>query len=194
MKTSYCSEKITRFKSGSEPDQAQLPSAEGIKNYVSQSSSSFGRLVQGTFELRTHEEAERLSAMLALNTVIPERASVGFWELLSNAIEHGNLAIDMDLKTELLLQGKFEQEIALRHNLAEYRDRYATVEFSAAPKRVFLKVTDQGDGFDYKKILNQEVTHDRPNGRGIMLAQQFGFDQLEYQGKGNVVEGSIFID
>jgi anti-sigma regulatory factor (Ser/Thr protein kinase) len=194
MKTSYCSEKVARFNSENEPDQTKLPSAEGIKNYVSQSSSSFGRLVQGTFELRTHEEAERLSAMLALNTVIPERASVGFWELLSNAIEHGNLAIDMDLKTELLLQGTFEGEIALRHNLAEYRDRYVTVEFSAQPKKVFLKVMDQGEGFDYEKILTQEITHDRPNGRGIMLAQQFGFDQLEYLGKGNVVEGSIFID
>lgn len=194
MNTSYCSEKVARFKSENETDHAQLPNAEGIKNYVSKSSSSFGRLVQGTFELRTHEEAERLSAMLALNTAIPERASVGFWELLANAIEHGNLEIDMDMKTELILQGKFEEEIALRQKLAEYRERFATVEFSAEPKRVFLKVTDQGEGFDYNKILSLDVTHDRPNGRGIMLAQQFGFDKLEYLGKGNVVEGSIFID
>ncbi|MBO6507670.1 MAG: ATP-binding protein, partial [Roseibium sp.] len=116
---------------------------------------------------------------------------VGFWELLSNAIEHGNLDIDMDLKTELLLQGKFEEEIALRQGQEKYRERFATVEFSAQAKEVFLRVTDQGEGFDYDKILNQEVTHDRPNGRGIKLAQQFGFDRLEYLGKGNVVEGCI---
>lgn len=191
MNSFVCSEEPIVEEGEMEPKQAPLPNAEGIKSFVAQSSSSFGRLVQGTFEFQTHAEAERLSAMLALNSTSPERASVGFWELLSNAIEHGNLGIDLDLKTRLLNEGKFEEEVARRHALPEYRNRTVTAEFRSEPDRTLLKVSDEGEGFDFEDILNREMTLDRPNGRGIKLAQQFGFDRLEYLGKGNVVEGCI---
>ncbi|WP_415715672.1 ATP-binding protein [Roseibium sp.] len=191
MNSSVCSEEPIVEEEEMEPKQAPLPNAEGIKSFVAQSSSSFGRLVQGTFEFQTHAEAERLSAMLALNSTSPERASVGFWELLSNAIEHGNLGIDLDLKTRLLNEGKFEEEVARRHALPEYRNRTVTAEFRSEPDRTLLKVSDEGEGFDFEDILNREMSLDRPNGRGIKLAQQFGFDRLEYLGKGNVVEGCI---
>jgi anti-sigma regulatory factor (Ser/Thr protein kinase) len=174
-------------------ESARLPDAEGIKKYVSRSSSSFGRLLRGTFELSTHGEAERLSAMLGLNTVCPEKASMGFWELLSNAIEHGNLEISMDLKSELLLSDQFESEVAGRQEREPYRNRRVTADFSVEPEVILLRVTDQGPGFNFRQYLNNEVAYDRPNGRGLFLARNYSFDTLEFFGKGNIVEGKIFL-
>ncbi|WP_428645118.1 ATP-binding protein [Roseibium sp.] len=171
----------------------RFPDPEGIREYIAQSSSSFGCLLQGAFQFTTHEEAERLSALLALNTPDPERAAMGIWELLSNAIEHGNLEIDMELKADLLMQDAFQDEIRRRHTQSPYRDRFAIAEFSRGPDRVTLKVTDQGKGFDFETYLSADFPVDGPNGRGIKIAQQFCFDTLRYEEPGNVVEGTILV-
>jgi len=169
-------------------DTPTLPSADQIKHYVKQNASAFGRLTKGRFEFTNHTQAEHLSAMLALNTPFPEKASMGIWELLSNAVEHGNLGIDMDLKGQLLTDGKLLEEVERRHTVKPYSDRVAIADFETFPDRIVLKVTDQGDGFDFERALEGELPLDRPNGRGIKLASMVSFDELNYSGNGNHVE------
>lgn len=53
-------------------------------------------------------------------------------------------------------------------------------------------MTDEGNGFDWNKYL--EMSPDRAfdmHGRGIAMARMLSFDDLQYQGKGNVVVGKV---
>lgn len=179
---------------GEAPQDPSLPSADEIKHYVMQNASAFGRLKEGTFEFTTHAQAEHLSAMLALNTPFPEKASMGIWELLSNAIEHGNLGIDMELKAELLTKGKMLEEVESRHAQKPYADRVATAEFKVMKDRIVLRVTDEGEGFDFVSILEGEMPMDLPNGRGIKMANQVCFDEMQFSGTGNQVEAVFHLD
>jgi anti-sigma regulatory factor (Ser/Thr protein kinase) len=164
---------------------------EAIRDYIASHKSGIGRLVFGLFEIRTLEEAEKLSTMLANNYPVPERVSTGVWELISNAIEHGNLEIDCDEKARLLRDGDFAEEVTRRLALPRYAGRVASVEFRRTRTMIRLRVTDEGPGFDFRKYLQATPLADGPNGRGILIASKFSFDKVVYHGKGNVVDGVI---
>ncbi|WP_170122218.1 ATP-binding protein [Breoghania corrubedonensis] len=153
--------------------------------------SEFGLLLSGVFEIRSLEEAEKLSNLLASNTPEPEKVRIGIWELLSNAIEHGNLGISFEEKTRLLETGRFHEEVTRRLRLKRYRDRVARVVFSAGPNSARLQVSDEGPGFDFRKFLKRELQLERPNGRGIRLVCRMCFDELSYIGAGNTVEATV---
>src|SRR5208283_674680 len=139
-------------------------------------------------EFRTLEEAERIAGMLAINYSSPEKVAVGIWELLSNAVEHGNLEISYDGKTKLLQSGEFLPEVQRRLLLRPYGGRVARVEFERSRERIRLRVSDEGPGFDFEHFLNADLPADRPNGRGISIARKMCLGRLTYQGRGNVVE------
>lgn len=164
---------------------------DSIQQYVSENKSAVGRMVTGEFEISTLSEAEKLSTMLANNTPCPDKASIGFWELISNAIEHGNLEIDMDKKTELLLAGQLEVEVLRRLKVEPYCHRLARVDFRRHSNAIHLRVVDEGPGFDFKAVLASDFEHSRPNGRGIHVAQSLCFDTISYLGNGNTVEAVI---
>jgi two-component sensor histidine kinase len=174
------------------PPMGDKPSPiESIQQYVSKNKPVIGRLVSGEFEITTLNEAEKLSTMLAANTPCPEKASLGIWELLSNAVEHGNLEIDQQTKAKLVMSGKIEDEIQRRLQLEVYRNRVVRVFFKCSGSQVRLKVQDEGKGFDFEKVLNSDMPLDQPNGRGIHVARNLCFDTIEYQGCGNEVVATI---
>jgi two-component system cell cycle response regulator len=164
---------------------------EAIRDYIASHKSGIGRLVVGLFEIRTLEEAEKLSTMLANNYPVPERVSTGIWELISNAIEHGNLEIDCAEKAQLLHSGYFAEELTRRLALPRYAARVASVEFRRTKTMIRIRVSDQGPGFDFKKYLGATTLSDGPNGRGILIASKFSFDKVIYRGKGNIVDALI---
>jgi anti-sigma regulatory factor (Ser/Thr protein kinase) len=164
---------------------------EAIREFIAQNKSGIGRLMFGVFEIRTLEEAEKLSTMLANNYPVPERVSTGLWELISNAIEHGNLGIDYAEKAALLENGDFAGEVARRLVLPKYFERVATVSFRRSKKAIRIRVRDQGVGFDHAKYMSATTFSDGPNGRGILIASKFSFDRVEYRGRGNVVDAII---
>jgi len=146
---------------------------------------------QDTFVIRTMQDAEELTKRLAAQYPEPDAVSTGIWELLANAIEHGNLAIRHDEKTELLLANELDSEIELRLSLPVFRDRRVQVEFEKSDSQIKLKIADEGEGFDFQTYLDGEARLDAPNGRGIAIAQKLSFDGLTYRGKGNVVEAVV---
>jgi hypothetical protein len=146
-----------------------------------------GRLITAVFEIRTLQEAERLSKLLATYYPVPGRAAAGIWELLSNAVEHGNLEISFEEKTTLLQNGTFAEEVNRRLRLKQYSTRAVRVEFSRIAEFIELTITDEGHGFDFSQYLNANLSTARPNGRGIIIASQICFDSLVYQGSGNRV-------
>jgi anti-sigma regulatory factor (Ser/Thr protein kinase)/CheY-like chemotaxis protein len=171
-----------------------LATSKAIQDYVASHKSAVGRMLSAVFEIRTMDEAQKLSTMLATNCPAPEKVAIGIWELLSNAIEHGNLEIDYDEKAKLLESGRFEGELARRLGQAPYADRVARVEFKRAAKSIRLRVTDEGPGFDFRRFVEADLPMDRPNGRGIGIARTLCFDRVTYRGPGNVVEVVMAID
>ncbi|TGK01111.1 PAS domain S-box protein [Leptospira semungkisensis] len=111
-------------------------------------------------------------------------------EVLINAIEHGNLGISFDEKTESMKTGNYMEFIQKRQREAFYGARSMTVAYSLNAKRIGFEIEDQGDGFDFKKVLNldgdklneESYTH----GRGIMMTRKV-FDVVKFNDKGNKV-------
>lgn len=162
-----------------------------IRRFILDNKSAVGRMVKATFHIKTLEEAENLSTILALESPRPERVAAGIWELLSNAIEHGSLAIPFEEKTTLLLAGRFREEVEARLAIPPYCDRLVEVTFERTATSIRYRICDEGEGFDFQKFLNADIEHDLPNGRGISIALRFGFDSVVYIGKGNCVEATV---
>jgi two-component system cell cycle response regulator len=150
--------------------------------------SAIGLIRSGTFELRTPEEADRLTTMLSLACPEPTTVALGFLELILNAIEHGNLNIGYDLKTQELENGTWPEKIKQRLESDKYKDRVVTVKFACQKDEVSLEVIDQGDGFDWQKYASTPTLDPYAlHGRGILYATSIDAATLTYKGNGNHV-------
>jgi DNA-binding response OmpR family regulator len=140
------------------------------------------------FEIRTFSDVDRITPYLAQMFPTPECAAIGISELLVNAIEHGNLEIGYQKKSELLDTNTWSSEVARRQADPRYNQRKVTIHLRQLPDRTELTISDEGSGFDWKKY--EEISKDRIfdlHGRGIPLARNLCFDQCQYHDKGNSV-------
>jgi PAS domain S-box-containing protein len=111
-------------------------------------------------------------------------------ELLVNSVEHGNLGITFEEKTESLANDEYFQVLIDRQKDPKNIAKKISIEYSLHSDRVEFRITDAGDGFDHVKMLNRSkndislvpVGH----GRGIMMAREF-FDKIQFNEKGNSV-------
>jgi anti-sigma regulatory factor (Ser/Thr protein kinase) len=164
---------------------------KAIRDFLSTRKSGLGRMVSSHFEIRTLEEAEKLSTMLATHCPMPEKVSTGIWELISNAVEHGNLEIDCREKAELIGKGLYAEELVKRLSSPKFAGRVVSVRFNRAKTRIRIRISDEGPGFDYSKYTQNGEMSEGPNGRGILIAREFSFDRIVYHGRGNVVDAII---
>ncbi|WP_237262156.1 ATP-binding protein [Thiomicrorhabdus immobilis] len=145
-------------------------------------------LQEATFQLRTIQEAQALSSVLAYMTNDQKRIGVGLFELMLNAIEHGNLGIGYELKTQLINKSELQKEIQHRHDLPENQHKKVVVRVKRTAKYFEVIISDEGNGFDYENYLDyseNRATHS--HGRGIMIANRLSFDSLEYRDSGSTV-------
>ncbi len=146
------------------------------------------------FSCRTLDEASYIASFLSNLFPEPERVILGISELLINAIEHGNLEISYNDKSELNHQGIWRDEVVHRLTLDKYQDRTVQVNCTRNREQIVLKIQDQGKGFDWQQYM--EITPERAldnHGRGIALANLISFDRLEYQGNGNQVVCTVLL-
>jgi hypothetical protein len=138
------------------------------------------------------QEAKSLALWLANVSGEPERTVTAYLELLINAVEHGNLGITYDEKSQLLKDGLWADEIELRFQQPPYSDRYVTVSMEKTITDCVVTIKDQGNGFDWSNYLDfsPERMFDL-HGRGIAMSRLCGFDAIEYVGKGNVVVTTV---
>lgn len=143
---------------------------------------------ESTFEIRDLEDAEYLTTFLANHYPDPARVSLGIWELLLNALEHGHAGIDYEEKSRLLEAGNWETEVRTRLAAPEVAAKAVLVHFRREADAITLSIADQGGGFDWEQYLEispERATHS--HGRGIALARRISFDSLEFQGNGSKV-------
>jgi len=108
-------------------------------------------------------------------------------ELYLNALDHGVLDLDSNLKAD---PAGFEAYFQTRESRLATLDSghvifNLSVEQESTRRSILLRIEDSGKGFDYEN-------HDPPldggaalSGRGILLIQDL-CESLEYHGKGNI--------
>jgi DNA-binding response OmpR family regulator len=149
-------------------------------------------LSEARFQFRTLEDARSLAQILANACPEPTSVGLGLLELLVNAVEHGNLGISTKEKSRLLHQGLWEEEVARRLELPDNLDKWAEVSFRRDADAVRFHIRDRGEGFDWHAFEEFDPARAfEPNGRGIALARQLCFSDLEYLGVGNEVRFSV---
>lgn len=163
-----------------------------LSNELKKHKASFNLLHSCTFYLRSLDEAESLSAFLANCFPDTDRVLPGLAELIINAVEHGNLAITYDEKSELVAAGKWREEIVRRLELPEYKERKVEVNFQRNDNELSVCIEDMGEGFNWKKYLDIDPSRATDNhGRGIAQARAISFDEVIFNSKGNKVTAII---
>lgn len=166
-----------------------------FKKLLDEGASSLSMMEHGCFKFRTLDEARILAAHLAKSCPNPERIILGLSELFINAIEHGNLDITYDEKTRLITENKWLEEVEMRLTLTENKQKYVNVVFDRNNKDITIKITDQGDGFDWKEYINfsPERVFDN-HGRGIASSNLISLDEIIYNERGNEVTAKILFE
>jgi CheY-like chemotaxis protein/anti-sigma regulatory factor (Ser/Thr protein kinase) len=161
---------------------------------ISQASRAANLLSRAEFHYQSHEDARALAALLVRVYPDPDRVAVGVWELIINAVEHGNLEISYEEKTRLMAERRMMAEVAERLTWPGFRDRIAIAVLERDADSLTLIVEDQGPGFDWKPYL--ELAPDRAfhtHGRGIAMAKALSFDEITYEGRGNRVIAKVWL-
>jgi CheY-like chemotaxis protein len=163
-----------------------------LKESLNESVSSLLMLEKGTFKFRTLDEAKTLATHLAKSCPLPEKRILGLSELFINAIEHGNLGITYDEKSELNAENSWKAEVERRLELDENKNKYVEVLFERLDEEIIITVIDQGEGFDWQEYLefSPERVFDN-HGRGIASSKMISLDDIFYNAIGNQVTAKI---
>jgi CheY-like chemotaxis protein/anti-sigma regulatory factor (Ser/Thr protein kinase) len=147
------------------------------------------------FRLKTYQQAQNVTSLLAHTCPQPGRVATGLFELFVNAIEHGNLGLSYDEKSRLQYEGRWEAELERRLDDPEWGHRQVDVRFDRFADRIEFQIQDQGAGFDWQPYLESSPTLiNETHGRGIMIAQRLAFDAMEYLGNGNCVRATVYLN
>ncbi|WP_135079627.1 response regulator [Terasakiella sp. SH-1] len=185
---------VSATQKESDPEiEALILRYDNLIKLAQQPVQSIQCLNNAQFFIKTPEQANNVANTLSHLCPEPETAIIGFTELIMNGIEHGNLAIGYEKKTELLETHQLENEIATRLALAEYKDKYVEVDYEREDDKLYFTITDQGNGFNWEQYseFSPELMLAK-HGRGVAIALNLAFPNLTYQGSGNQVR--IVID
>jgi len=116
---------------------------------------------------------------------------LGLAELLSNAIQHGNLGISYHEKLnvfETAGDAGIERLICERMKDPAIAARKVKVDFYMDPKQCEWIITDEGPGFNWTlmETPGRETDFSKVDGRGVFLSR-LQFDHLEFMDSGNKV-------
>jgi anti-sigma regulatory factor (Ser/Thr protein kinase) len=100
---------------------------------------------------------------------------------MANAVLHGNLGISSSDKA---WSDTVREELE-RH--PEKMKKKVIVEIDITRKRVQVKITDEGEGFEASQVPNPTDSANlmKTTGRGIFYMKSF-FDTVKHEGKGNI--------
>jgi anti-sigma regulatory factor (Ser/Thr protein kinase) len=118
-----------------------------------------------------------------------EKVRIGLAEMITNAIEHGNLCISGDQKLHSTENGTYYHLIEERLKDERYKDRRVTFEYRVSGEGVSIAIEDQGSGFKVEEIPDPTMLEGlfKLHGRGILITRMY-FDEVNYNSIGNRVE------
>ncbi len=114
------------------------------------------------------------------------RITMALREAVANAIDHGNLELDSDMRDE---DGATYSELGRQRSQQEpWMSRQVTITSRVTPDQVRYTITDQGPGFDPSSLPDPLDPENllRAHGRGLMLIRSF-MDEVTHNETGNVI-------
>ncbi len=129
---------------------------------------------------------DQAGSMYLFETTELLRIGIALQECLSNAINHGNLELDSELRQE---------DESIFHTLGEarrakwpYCDRKVRVRATFARQQVTFVIRDEGPGFLVNKVKDptDKVGLHRIGGRGLLLIRAF-MDAVSHNARGNEI-------
>lgn len=163
-----------------------------LREEAHHSAHAFSLLVRADFSVKSLDEVDNLAAFLAKLCPEPDKAVLGLWELLINALEHGNLGITYEEKSEFIRRNIWREEVNRRIHLEENREKKVLVSYEKSEGGAVFTIEDMGPGFDWKPYTELRPDHVfDSHGRGIAIAGNYSFDRLEYLDRGNKVRAVI---
>jgi YesN/AraC family two-component response regulator len=117
-----------------------------------------------------------------------EGMRLGLYEIILNAIEHGNLGISYEEKSEAIQNNSYLELLESRSNDLVRKQKRIFIDCTTDHSGLSVEIRDQGKGFDLHEYggLDSQEEMLRAHGRGIFLASLY-FDKLEYAEPGNTV-------
>lgn len=165
-----------------------------FKALANQQAGALRHLDHASFSFHNLQEAQHVTSLLAKASPAPEKVATGLFELIVNAIEHGNLEVSYEEKTQLQSQDRWEYELERRLADPVLGRRKVTVEMQRGSDCLRFTIRDEGRGFDWQHFQDSSPdTLLSSHGRGILIARKLSFDQVVYQGCGNVVVATTLL-
>lgn len=114
---------------------------------------------------------------------------LSLYEMLVNAMEHGNLEINYEMKKNLLEEVvDYQRFLQERASQEPFNNRKVRVSYTYDMKALAFTIEDEGKGFDVSKVPNPHASEnlERLNGRGIFISR-VNMTKVIYNDKGNSV-------
>ncbi len=118
-----------------------------------------------------------------------ERLHVALFELLMNAVEHGNCEISYDEKTQWLEDGgNIIDLIRQKTRNPSIKAKRVFFSYRITPDRSYYTIRDEGDGFDWRSHVepDQNQVNLGMHGHGIRMTGHY-VESMQYNEKGNEV-------
>jgi len=119
---------------------------------------------------------------------VVEGMRIGLYEIIVNAIEHGNLGITYEEKSRAQKNNSYVQLLQDRKNKADEEEKKVRISSTYDREWLIIQIKDDGKGFDYRGIpeARSSETMLASHGRGIFLTSLY-FDTLSFIDPGNAV-------
>lgn len=129
-----------------------------------------------------------------LDKVRCRELSVALYEIILNAVEHGNLEISYQEKSSSLDSGNYEKLIEARRADPRLAARKVFIDFLLNGEGLQFTIRDEGKGFNWRERTKSIKLREAGlgiHGRGLILAN-FYADQLAFSEKGNETVIRVF--
>ncbi len=129
---------------------------------------------------------EQILTMRLFDHLQTTRISVAVQEAIANAIYHGNLELDSELRQDD--ESIFYRLAAERRHATEYAARRVRVEATLSATEVRVLRHDDGPGFNPADVRDptEEINMDRIGGRGLLLIRTL-MDEVSHNPQGNEI-------
>lgn len=142
----------------------------------------------------THRITRNLKKYLDQGTI--KIIQIALREIIINAIEHGNLGLTFEEKTDSLMNDTYFSLIRDRQLEPQNAEKKVHIEYSITNEKLVYTIIDEGEGFNYEKFnrVSQSELNENfiSHGRGIIMAKNI-FDDVAYNDKGNQVSLTKYI-
>jgi CheY-like chemotaxis protein len=146
------------------------------------------------FYVKTPEQAKQTALQIALYYKDPLYYVEAIYQIILNAIEHGNAGTGYYRKRDLLENKLYHSELEKILSKPEIANKSVQIIIRKFDKTINLLIKDEGTGFRYNyfNAINVENITE-PIGKGIIYSKTI-FDELNYNNVGNEVTCVSFID